>query len=86
MKDLPVGSGVRPLPGRRPSPYLSRKPNPIGDRGVRLPACERARWVTVVSTLGAWTEERLSPALLLLPLAIPWPQALWGQKPFLGFL
>jgi len=63
MRDS-VGSGVRRPPGRRPFPYLSGKPSPIGERGVRSAECDRARWVTVVSTLGAWTEESSSPPSL----------------------
>jgi len=56
-----VGSGVRRLPTRRPFPSLARKPNPTGERGVPSAECDRTRWVTVVSTLGAWTEESSSP-------------------------
>jgi len=56
-----VGSGVQRSPPCRPFPYLSRKPNPTGERGVRSAECDRTRWVTVVSTLGAWTEESSSP-------------------------
>jgi len=56
-----VGSGVLRPPGRRPFPYLSRMPNPTGERGVPFAECVLARWVTVVSTLGAWTVESSSP-------------------------
>jgi len=61
MRDS-VGSGVLRPPRLCPFPYLSGKPNPTGERGVRSAKCVRARWVTVVSTLGAWTEESSSPA------------------------
>jgi len=56
-----AGSGVwRPAP-RLCHPYFVRKPNPTGDRGAWSAQCDRARWVTVVCTLGAETQDSLSP-------------------------
>ena len=61
IKDSLIGSG-----GHRPSPllgflYFARRPSPGGDRGVRSADCDLARWVTVVSTLGAEARDSSSP-------------------------
>jgi len=64
MRDSLVGSGVRRPPGRRLFPYLSGKPKPTGDLGVQSAECDRTRWVTVVSTLGAEVRHSSSPPSL----------------------
>ena len=55
-----VGSGVR-RPCLGAFPNFARKPGPLGDRGASAAECDRARWVMVVSTVGAAAEESSSP-------------------------
>ena len=60
MSDSLVGSGVwRPCLGA--FPYFARKPSPMGDRGVCSAECDRARWLTVVTTPGAAVLDSSSP-------------------------
>jgi len=60
MMDSLVRSGAQ-RPCHRASPYFARKPSPMGDRDIRSAECDRARWVTVVSTLGVEVLDSSSP-------------------------
>ena len=75
-----MGSGVLRPPGRRPLPYLSRKPNPTGEGGVRSAECVRARWVTVVSTLGGGMEASSSHASAASPSCHSMASAALGSE------
>jgi len=58
--DSLVGWGAQ-RPCVRASPYFARKPSPTENRDVRSAECDRARWVTVVSTLGVEVLHSSSP-------------------------
>ena len=60
MRDSLVGSRVwRPCLGV--FQYCARASSPTGDRGVRAGECDRARWVTMVTKLGAEVLDSSSP-------------------------
>jgi len=61
IRDSLVGSGVR-RPCLAGCPYFARKPSQTRDRGVWCAKCDRARWVTVVTTLGSKVQDSSSPS------------------------
>ena len=61
MRDSAGSEIRRPCLGAFPN--FARKPSPLGDRDGWCAKCDRAMWVTVVSTLGAAAEGSSSSPL-----------------------